>query len=138
MENKKSANADRKEGEIISSNVGKVYRGNTNYIDKDTKKSRNYVVVKDNGKTVSVSKLKSIKKIDAFGKNADRALIEINAVRYGLSKRTGVDYQKFNRNRYTKKGLYLSDRKVFPEGKERFKLGSHDLSRVLRHTKVKK
>ena len=44
-----------------SSNLGNVYRAETKYIDPDTKKQRNYVVVKDNGKNVSVSKLKSIK-----------------------------------------------------------------------------
>ena len=43
------------------SNVGKVYRGRTKYIDTETKLERNYVVVRDNGKNVSVSKLKSIK-----------------------------------------------------------------------------
>ena len=43
------------------SNIGKVYRGRTKYIDKDTKPERNYVVVVDDGKRVSVAKLKSIK-----------------------------------------------------------------------------
>ena len=123
---------------VIARNVGKVFRGKTKYIDPETKAERNYVVVKDNGKSVSVAKLKSIKKFDSSGKNADRALVEINWLRYGLSKRTGVDFQKFSRNRYTKKGLNLFDKKVFPENQERFKLGSHDLSRVLKHTKVKK
>ena len=83
-------------------------------------------------------KLKSIKKIDNYGKNADKALVEINATRYGLVKRTGVDYQRFNKNRMSGKPLQLSDKKVFPEDKERFTLGSHDLSRTLRHTKAKK
>lgn len=119
-------------------NVGKVYRGRTKYIDTETKLERNYVVVRDNGKNVSVSKLKSIKKYDNLGKNSDKSLVEINSARYGLPKRTGVDFQKFAYNRFTKKKLDLSDKKVFPEGKERFKLGSHDLSRVLKHTKVKK
>ena len=32
----------------------------------------------------------------------------------------------------------ITDKDVFPEEKERFKLGSHDLSRTLRHTKMKK
>ena len=129
---------NRKGSDIIARNVGKVFRGKTKYIDPETKAERNYVVVKDNGKSVSVAKLKSIKKFDSSGKNADRALVEINWLRYGLSKRTGVDFQKFSRNRYTKKGLNLFDKKVFPENNERFKLGSHDLSRVLKHTKTKK
>ena len=114
--------------------LGTVWRGNTKYIDKETKKQRNYVVVKDNGKGVSVAKLKSIKKTDSKGKNADKALIEINASRYGLQKRTGIDFQVFDKNRMSGKKLSLKDKKVFPEDKERFKLGSHDLNRTLIHT----
>ena len=119
-------------------NVGRVYRGKTKYIDVETKPERNYVVVKDNGKNVTIAKLKSIKLFDKNGKNADKALVEINASRYGLTKRTGVDFQRFTKNRMSGKHLNLNDKKVFPEGKERFKLGSHDISRVLRHTKQKK
>ena len=121
-----------------NNNVGKVYRGKTKFIDKDTKPERNYVVVSDNGKNVSVSKLKSIKVFDKEYRNADKALVEINANRYGLPKRTGVDFQRFSKNRITKKPLRLNDSAVFPKGKEEFKLGSHDLSRTLRHTKRKK
>lgn len=120
------------------SNVGKVYRGRTKYIDKETKKERNYVVVLDDGKGVSVAKLKSIKIFDENDRNADKALVEINATRYGLEKRTGVDFQKFNKNRMSGKPLKIEDKDVFPEEKERFKLGSHDLSRTLKHTKAKK
>lgn len=118
--------------------IGTVWRGKTKYIDKDTKPERNYVVVLDDGKKVSVAKLKSIKIFDENGRNADKALVEINATRYGLTKRTGVDFQRFNENRLTGKKIRLSDKKVFPESHERFKLGSHDTSRVLRHTKYKK
>lgn len=116
-----------------NTNVGKVYRGITKYIDKETKNERNYVVVSDNGQRISVAKLKSIKKFSSDGKNADKALVEINAKRYGLPKRTGVDYQTFNKNRMSGKPLTVKDKKVFPEGKERFSLGSHDLARSLRH-----
>ena len=119
-------------------NVGKVYRGKTKYIDRDTKPMRNYVVVLDDGKKISVAKLKSIKIFDENGRNADKALVEINATRYGLKKRTGVDFQRFSKNRMSGKSLRIDDKDVFPEGKDRFKLGSHDLSRVLRHTKTKK
>lgn len=52
---------------------------------------------------------------------------------WGLSKRTGVDYQTFNKNRMSGKPLTMKDRKVFSEGKEWFSLGSHDLARTLRH-----
>ena len=119
-------------------NVGKVYRGRTKYIDKETKAERNYVVVVDDGKRVSVAKLKSIKIFDENNRNADKALVEINATRYGLEKRTGVDFQRFSKNRMSGKPLRVDDKEVFPEDKERFKLGSHDLARTLRHTKVKK
>lgn len=121
-----------------NTNVGKVYRGRTKYIDLDTKPERNYVVVLDDGKRVSVAKLKSIKVFDGNGRNADKALVEINATRYGLDRRTGVDFQRFDKNRMSKKPLRVDDKDVFPEGKERFKLGSHDLARTLRHTKAKK
>lgn len=115
-------------------NVGKVYRGRTKYIDKETKPERNYVVVVDDGKKVSVAKLKSIKIFDENGRNKDKALVEINAGKYGLEKRTGVDFQRFSKNRMSGKPLKLSDKDVFPEGKERFKLSSHDTHRVLVHT----
>lgn len=115
-------------------NVGKVYRGKTKYIDKETKPERNYVVVVDDGKNVSVAKLKSIKIFDTDGKNADKALVEINATRYGLEKRTGVDFQTFDKNRMSGKPLNVEDKEVFPEEKERFKLGSHDTHNVLVHT----
>lgn len=122
-----------------NANVGKVYRGKTKYIDKETKPERNYVVVQATKKGVEVAKLKSIKKIDANGKNADKALVEINAQRYGLARRTGVDFQTFDKNRMSGKPLKLGDKDVFPEDKERFKLGSHDTHKALEHTgKIKK
>lgn len=120
------------------SHVGKVYRGRTKYIDKETKQERNYVVVIDDGKSVSVAKLKSIKIFDENNRNADKALVEINATRYGLEKRTGVDFERFGKNRMSGKPLKIEDKDVFPENGERFKLGSHDLARTLRHTKAKK
>ena len=119
---------------IAKNNVGKVYRGITKYIDKENKPERNYVVITDNGKNVSVSKLKSIKKFDCMNRNADKALQEINHKNYGLEKRTGVDFQRFSLNRMSKKPLRLSDKRVFPEGKERFNLTSADKHRVLIHT----
>ena len=118
-----------------NSRVGKVFRGKTKYIDKETKPERNYVVVVDDGKRVSVAKLKSIKIFDENNRNADKALVEINATRYGLEKRTGVDFQRFNKNRMSGKPLRIEDKNVFPEGKERFSLGSKDKHNVLVHTK---
>ena len=125
-------------GKKNGQNVGKVYRANTKYIDLDTKRQRNYVVVLDDGRNVTVAKLKSIKIFDAQGKNADRALVEINATRYGLKNRTGVDFQKFSKNRMNKKSLSLSDKKVFPEGRERFTLSNRDRDKAIYHTGVKK
>lgn len=95
-------------------------------------------VMKTPTKLSGIAKLKSIKKFDENGKNADPALVEINHERYGLPNRTGVDFQRFDTNRMSGKPLQLEDKDVFPEDKERFKLGSHDKARVLRHTKPKK
>lgn len=117
---------------ISKNNLGKVYRGTTKYIDKDTKPERNYVVVKDNGKFVAVAKLKSVKKEN------DKALFELDFKKYGLVKRTGVDYQRFGKNRMSRKPLSLEDRKVFPEGRERFKLSSHDTYKAIKHTEKRK
>ena len=130
----KSVNAKPAKKAKKGENVGKVYRGVTKYIDTEPKAERNYVVVDDDGRRVAVSKLKSIKKFDENGRNADKALVEINSARYGLEKRTGVDFQVFGKNRMSGKPLTVQDKDVFPEGKERFKLGSHDLNRTLIHT----
>ena len=61
-------------GKPFVSHRGEVYRGNTKYIDVEPKEQRNYVVVADNGERISVSKLKSIKKLDESGRNADEVL----------------------------------------------------------------
>ena len=114
------------------SNVGKVYRGRTKYIDPETKPERNYVVVKEKQPYVTVAKLKSIKKEN------DPALHEIDKKKYGLEKRTGVDFQRFSKNRMTRKELSLFDKDVFPEERERFKLSSHDTHDVILHTGKKK
>lgn len=118
-------------------NVGKVYRGRTKYIDVETKPERDYVVVIDDGERVKVAKLKTIKIFDENGKNADKALVEINSERYGLKVRTGVDYQKFDKNRMSKQRLRLSDKRVFPEQKERFTLSKRDTDKALYHTGAK-
>ena len=92
------------------------------------------VYVRSKGDRISVAKLKSIKKFDDNGRNADKALVQIRHERYNLEKPTGVDYQVFYKNRISQKPLKVNDKDVFPEGKERFKLGSHDLHNVLEHT----
>lgn len=128
----------KKPNKSAGKNVGKVYRGKTKYIDKETKPERNYVVVMDDGKKVTVAKLKSIKIFDENGRNTDKALVEINATRYGLEKRTGVDFQRFDKNRMSGMPLSLQDRKVFPEQKERFTLSNRDRDKALFQTGVRK
>ena len=119
-------------GEAVKKDLGKVYRGKTKYIDLDTKPERFYVVVEDHEGRVAVAKLKSIKN------DQDSALLEINHQKYGLEKRTGIDYQRFSRNRMSNHPLRLSDKDVFPEEKERFKLSSKDTHRAIVHTQKKK
>lgn len=125
------------QGEKRKSSVGEIHRGNTKYIDTEPKEQRDYAVVKDNDGHVTVAKVKSIKKFDENGKNADPALVEINHERYGLEKRSGVDFETFDQNRMTHKPLQLSDKNVFPEGQPRATLGSHDKHRVLENVKNK-
>lgn len=120
------------------SSVGKVYRGETKYIDKEPKKQRDYVVVRDTPRGIAVAKVKSIKKFDENGKNADSALVEINHERYGYPNRTGVDFQRFDKNRMSGKPLDLQDKNVFPEDNERVTLSNRDKDKVLIHTGVKK
>lgn len=134
MKKKDKQNRKKETNAKKPDNVGKAYRGRTKYIDKDTKPERTYVITFDNGKKVAVAKVKSIKLLDENDKNADKALVEINASRYGLKKRSGVDFQNFDKNLMSGKPLQLEDKDVFPEDTERFKLGSHDLHRVLVHT----
>ncbi len=123
---------------VKKSAVGKIYRGETKYIDKEPKKQRNYVVVRDTPRGVSVAKLKTIKQFDEHGKNADRALVEINHERYDLPNRTGVDFQTYNKNLMSGKPIKLEDKDVFPEDRERAVLSNRDKSKVLIHTGVKK
>lgn len=128
----------KKKNQSVNNNVGKVYRGKTKYIDPETKVERNYVVVRESPRGVSVAKLKSVKKFDDNGKNADPALVEINHERYGLPKRTGVDFQVFSQNRMSKQPLRVQDKKVFPEQQPRFELSNRDTDKVLVHTRTKK
>jgi len=122
------------QGEAKKSSVGEIHRGNTKYIDTEPKQQRNYAVVKDKDGKVTVAKVKTIKKFDENGKNADPALVEINHERYGLPERSGVDFETFDKNRMTNKPLKLSDKDVFPEQQPRGKLNSKDKHRVLIHT----
>lgn len=49
-----------------------------------------------------------------------------------------MNFQRFSKNRMSNRPLNLKDKDVFPEDRERFKLGSHDTARVLRHTNNKR
>lgn len=140
---KKSTNCKRSgdkpsypQGSGQKSSVGEIHRGNTKYIDTEPKKQRNYTVVKDNNGKVTVAKVKTIKHLDENGKNADPALVEINHEKYGLTERSGVDFETFDKNRMSNKPLKLSDKDVFPEQQPRAKLNSKDKHNVLIHTKA--
>jgi len=117
--------------------VGNVFIGQTMFIDPDTKKTRRYIVLKQKGDNVRVGKLKSIKKFDENGKNADPYLVEINQNYAGLTKRTGVDKYTFSRNIIKNKPLEISDKDVFKQTPE-FKVSQNDLKRVQIHTGIKK
>jgi len=116
--------------------LGKVYRGETKYIDKDTKRTRYYAVTKEKPSgAVGVSKIKRIKIFDENGKNADGYLVEINHKAYNLPERSGVDREVFYRNLLTGELLSVRENNGVFETPEKFKLGSHDLHRVKKHTK---
>lgn len=119
-------------------NVGKVYYGKTSCIDNDTRPRRRFVVVNDNGQSIKVSKLKTIKKFDNFGNNADEYLLELDKTKYPkLKERTGVDSQVYNKNRRTKQKLTLTkDNGVFDCVPD-FELDCKDKSRVIRHVRLR-
>lgn len=117
--------------------IGEVYTAETKYIDKDTKKHRRYAVVDEKNGNIRVSKIKSIKKFSTEGKNADKALIEIDSSYPGLTKRTGVDFEVFHKNRINKKNLTLEkDNEVFNE-KPDFILNDIDKKRVRSHVHLR-
>lgn len=92
-----------------------------------------HVAVAEDGKHISVCKLKTIRKYDESGRNADHALVGINSTRYGVAKPNGSRFSGFSKNRQSKKALELEDRDVFPEGEARFTFGSHDKHNALLH-----
>ena len=132
---KKPAKAETKPND--DNVVGFVFIGNTKYIDVEPKLQRRYLVTKQKGKNVTVSKLKSIKQFDENGKNADPYLVEINENYPGLTKRTGVDFWQYNTNRLSGKPLDITDYKIFKKQPE-FIVSGRDLSKAQIHTKIKK
>ncbi len=110
--------------------MGYVFWAKSTKIDKtDKKPRRRYVVVRDSGNYVSVSKIRGC---GDNKKNVDR-LYKLNSDKYPLLKESGVDYKVYGRRSDNNKRLSLSDRDVF-DSSEDFKLTSHDTHRVLVHT----
>jgi len=121
---------------ITPSRVGQVHRAETKFIEKDTKRTRRYVIVKDNNFNIGVSKTNSIKKFTENGRNADKALIEIDNNYPGLTKRTGVDFKVHTKNRITKQRLQLKKEHGFNPLPE-FKLNAKDMARVKSHVHIR-
>lgn len=117
--------------------VGCVFIGRTMFIDPDTKNTRRYLVLKQQGEVVRVGKLKSIKQFDKHNKNADPYLVEINQNYKGLTKRTGVDKSTFARNIIKNQPLKITDKDVFNQEPE-FRVSSRDLNKAQIHTGIKK
>lgn len=109
---------------------GKVVFGKTKFIDTDSKPRRRYVVVKDDGQNVKVTKLASLKSFDKDGKNANPDFVEIKPSYPGLNKRTGAFNRMYGKNRVTKEPLSLGKGNgVFDERTE-FVLDDEDLEKV--------
>lgn len=110
--------------------LGNVYWANSQKIDKsDSKKRRQYAVVRDNGKNVGVSKIRGFN----GNKKNDERLFELNVDKYPLNKRSGVDKKVYSKRVDKQKYLRLEDNEVFDK-KPSYKLSSHDTHRVLKHT----
>ena len=110
--------------------LGNVYWANSQKIDKsDSKKRRQYAVVRDNGKNVGVSKIRGFN----GNKKNDERLFELNLDKYPLNKRSGVDKKVYSKRVDKQKYLRLEDNEVFDK-KPSYKLSSHDTHRVLKHT----
>ena len=112
--------------------LGEVYWANSKLIDKtDKKDKRQYVVVRDNGKNVKISKIRGY---NNNLKNEER-LFELDLKKYPLTKRSGVDRKTYSYRSDNKKLLRLEDVEVF-NSKPTFKLSSHDTHKVMVHTGI--
>lgn len=131
MKNYKNTNKSNKTQNLsLRKVVGEVYRIPTATVAPDNKKERNYAATRQSGEKLGLSKIKSIKKFDKNGKNADLDLQEINQNYPGLTKRSGVDHEVHWINQKTKKIFNIED----AEFKDPlFKLSSHDNYRVRKH-----
>lgn len=118
-------------------NEGKVFYGKTKFIEPDTKPRRRFVVVKDNGLNVKVSKLNSMK-MDMKGNFIqDKHKIEIDRNYTGLTKRTVVDDKVFSKNRKTKEKLYLGKNNGVFDEMEEFIVSDYDMERIHNHVKFR-
>ena len=114
----------------MNKKLGNVYWANSQKIDNsDWKRRRQYAVVRDNGKNVSVSKIRGFN----GNKKNDERLYELSKDKYHLSKRSGVDKKVYSQRVDNHKSLRLEDNEVFDK-KPSYKLSSHDIHRVLKHT----
>ena len=115
----------------MSKNTGNVYWAKSRKIDKTDKERRQYVIVKDNSKSVRVAKIRG------FNNNTknDVRLFELSMDKYPLTKRSGVDRKIYSRRADNHALLMLDDPDVFDKSVS-FKLSSHDFHGVLEHTGI--
>lgn len=113
----------------MSKKTGYVYWANSRKIDKtDKKPRRQYVVVRDNGKYVKVSKIRGFNEND---KNKNRLYI-LDMKKYPLTKPSGVDKKIYFYRADNNKLLTLKDKQVFDEIPV-FGLTGRDFHRTLKH-----
>ena len=111
--------------------TGNVYWANSYYIDKsDLKSRRRYAIVRDNGKNISVAKIRGF---NNNKKNDDR-LFELDIKKYPqLTKKCGIDRKVYSRRSDNLTLLEIEDKQVFDK-KPDFKLSSHDTHKAINHT----
>lgn len=114
--------------------VGYVYYANSKRIDASDKKvRRRYIVVKDNGRNVGVSKIRSK---HANLSNA-RRILSLDRNKYPLkADESGVDERVYTTYSNSKEKLILSDYSVFDREAD-FKLSSKDTHKVLQHVRLR-
>lgn len=114
--------------------LGQIYWANSRKIDKfDQKERRQYAVSKDNGLYIKVVKVRGY---NENLKNNDR-LFELDTEKYGLKKRSGIDYKEYSFRSDNRKLLNLEDREVF-DNYPSIRLSSHDTHKMLSHIKLHK
>lgn len=114
--------------------TGNIYWANSKLIDKsDNKERRQYAVLRDNGKNVSVAKVRGF---NNNSKNNSR-LYELNITKYPLTKRSGIDNHLYSRRADNQALLELEDKQVF-DSKPAFKMSSHDTHKSIEHARRKK